>query len=403
MPIKDKKGFILIAVFLIAILLLLLIGAYITSAFTESRATRKNQMGTAALYLAEAAVDRTITDLEAFQQADLTQQQVGYEIFPKSYFSLVNSGGYERRAVISQVTQSGIVVKIESWGHASSASMPALDTTAPEYQMKYIEAFVTVMPNPLFPMALFAQSEIDFNNSLVDSYDSSKGQYGGDNIGNEGDIGSNNVNDLLDVIELRGRSSVKGDATVGPSVAWNQAIEVGNNAQITGTQSNATKEMPLPIATVPGDATPVNLTNVTNQEIYPGGVYSTPSIKISGQGSVQFSGPTMLYVDGDVDISGNGMITDNNLPSNLIVKVVGRQEIVVKISGNSNFYGGIYAPQSEVKISGNGDVFGAVVAKEAEVIGAGGRQMGLHYDETMIRIPGGSGYEVTMVAWRDFS
>lgn len=401
MMIKKKKGFVLIAAFLVVVLLLVLISAYITSTFTETKAARKAQMVTTALYLAEAGVDRTIVDLENFQGVDLTQQQVGFEIFPQTYFSLGNLGGFERRATISQIVPSGIIVRIESRGHASSAPMPVLNTNAPEYQLKYIEAFVNVIPNPLFPMALFTQEEIDLNNSLIDSYNSSNGSYGGANAGNKGDIGSNNLGRDRDVIELRGGTIVSGDATVGPSVPWSDAIDVGRGAQITGTQSNASKVTPLPIPTTPGTATSINLSNVTSPQTYPGGTYSASSIKISGGGSVQFTSPTVIYVDGDTDIGGNGIITVNNLPANLIIQVVGRGD--VKISGNGNFYGGMYAPQSEVKISGNGDVFGAVAAKEAKVAGAGNRQMGIHYDETLIRVPGGSGYKVTIIAWHDLS
>jgi hypothetical protein len=148
----------------------------------------------------------------------------------------------------------------------------------------------------------------------------------------------------------------------------------------------------------------------------PGGTYLYDDISISGQGRLEFTGPATLYLSGQLSISGKGIGTSGNLPPNLIVYLIGNNN--VSLSGDSNLYGAVYAPLSQVSISGNGSLYGAVVGREVTHSGTGGvpgagasggekkqgaKTAGLHYDLALKQIPSGSGNQVQLLSWRDLS
>lgn len=382
MSIKNKGGFILIAAFLVIVLLLILSGVFFMSSLTEQRIAERHLATATAFYLAEAGIDDAIVRLRTDNM---------YAGTTPSTTSLGTQGVFETRVTQPDPTNQPTLRLIESWGYT-----PEKDPSAYGYQEKKLNEYVDVTPAPLFPKAIFAQGEIDIlGGSLVDSYNSSQGPYDPNNPGSNADIGSNNVDGENDVIELSGESTVMGDAVVGPSVPYQSAIEVSSNSTITGTQTNNSTVITLDPPTIPDGTTSIDLSNVTSPQSYSGGEYSTSSIKIVGSGYVQFTGPTTLYVSGTVDIGGNGMVTADNIPANLIIKVVGSYN--VKMTGTSNFYGGVYAPQSEVVVSGTGGFFGAIVGDEVKLSGSAK----LHYDEAMGDVPGGAGYTVTVLGWHE--
>ncbi len=379
---KNRKGFILITAFLALALLLILSGAFFMSSLTEQRVSQRQLANATAFYLAEAGVDDAIVRLRSDNM---------YAGTTPSTASLGTQGVFETRVTQPDPINQPNLRRIESWGYT-----PSKDATAYGYQMKKLDVYVNVTQNPLFPKAIFAQEEIEIlGGSLVDSYNSSQGPYDPNNPGSNADIGSNNIDGENDVIEVSGGSTVMGDAVVGPDVPYQDAIEVSSNSTITGTQSNSSTQTVLNPPTIPDGTTSVDLSNVTSPQTFSGGEYSASSIKIVGSGYIQFTGPTTLYVSGAVDIGGHGIVTSVNIPANLIIKVVGSYD--VKVSGTSSFYGGIYAPQSEIVISGTDGVFGAVAGDEVKLSGGAN----LHYDEAIGEVPGGAGYKVTILGWHE--
>ncbi len=354
------------------------------TSLTEQRISQRQSAIATAFYLAEAGIDDAIVRLRVDNM---------YSGTTPATTSLGIKGEFETTVTQFDPTDQPAVRRIESLGFT-----PSKDPSAFGYQMKKLEAYVRVTPNPLFPMAAFAQKELDIiGNSLIDSYDSSKGGYGPGNSGSNGDIGSNNVDAQDGSIEVRGNSTVKGDATVGPSVPYQDAIEVWESSTITGTQFNASNETALPLVVIPEGISNSGDLEISGEDkiVLPGGNYWYSSIEITGNGSLQFTGSSTVYVTGDIEVAGNGITTSNDLPANLIIKVVGERE--VKFTGNADFYGGIYAPQSTVQISGEVKAFGAVAGDEVNITG----DIGLHYDEALRDVSGGSGYLVTLLAWHE--
>ena len=114
------------------------------------------------------------------------------------------------------------------------------------------------------------------------------------------------------------------------------------------------------------------------------GTYYYNNVSISGTGRLSFTGPATVYVSGTMSISGNGIGTTGNLPTNLTVYVLGSG--AVSFSGNGAFYGAVYAPQSAVATTGNGGVYGALIGNAVTVTGNGG----VHYDEALGDVTGAS-------------
>ena len=107
------------------------------------------------------------------------------------------------------------------------------------------------------------------------------------------------------------------------------------------------------------------------------GSYQASSVTIKGELLIENDQePVTLYVEGDVEISGDGIVTvADEDPEKFAIYVQG--EHIVRLEGDGVFYGVVYAPESLVEISGEGEFFGAFVG--AEVLVSGDAQV--HYDE----------------------
>lgn len=87
-----------------------------------------------------------------------------------------------------------------------------------------------------------------------------------------------------------------------------------------------------------------------------------------------------LYVSGQVDIQGNGVVNNTNLPANMAIwgtlptSSGSRQDI--KIGGNGSYVGVIYAPNAVVDLTAQNGISGAIISHETKVAGSGT----FHYD-----------------------
>ncbi|HEV3127673.1 MAG TPA: hypothetical protein VGY32_01750 [Solirubrobacteraceae bacterium] len=120
-----------------------------------------------------------------------------------------------------------------------------------------------------------------------------------------------------------------------------------------------------------------------------GGLYNFCSLSMSGQARITISATiqTEIFIDspddpgsgcaaGSGDLSMSGQANWNNQstnPLNLQLYVYGRNNGTAQISltGQANFYGVLYAPQSNVFLSGQGLVVGAVASRTASISGQG--------------------------------
>ena len=86
---------------------------------------------------------------------------------------------------------------------------------------------VVAQKSPTVMKAMLAKLDIDMggNSCMVDSYNSSKGAYGGSNIGDKGDVATDS--DMKGAVSV-GNAKIKGKLSVGP----NATIDLGPNAVV---------------------------------------------------------------------------------------------------------------------------------------------------------------------------
>ncbi len=378
---KNARGFVLVTTYLVISLISVFALAYFSRSYSFAQASERNQNKIVAFNTAEAAIDLALAQLATTPSYTGT---TGYTSLSTNFIQ----GGYT--VTVSTPTDNPNIRIIQATGFA-----PDNNPASRAYQTVTVTTYGQIDQGRLFDFAIFADNSIQLTgNASVDSYDSRDGSYGGNNKKNEGDVGTNSTGSGS--FSLTGNATIKGDAVVGPNGDPSLVIQTSGNADITGTRSAASelKEYDSPTTSLP---TSGSLSLSGNNTLYLStGTYHYSSIKISGNAKLNLTGSVTIYVDGEIDISGNGIATQNNLPPNLLVYVTGTDD--VKISGNANFYGGIYAPKSKIQNSGNGAIFGAVVSKEYKQNGNGN----IHFDEALKDVQGncGSGH-VSVSAWQE--
>ncbi|MBN2372366.1 hypothetical protein JXL19_01070 [bacterium] len=312
------------------------------------------------------------------------------------------AGGEKRRVVSTGTTSSGAVAQIEAI---------------------FLPVYTT---NTFFEHALFGNGSVELSgNGYIDSYDSSEGPWSGEGQDQDGNVGTNSTG--AGGITLSGNAEVYGDAVVGAGGDPNTVISISGGASVTGTQSSLESPKDMTPVADPGGGTAQTLNIGGNSsKTFTSGTYRLPKIKITANAQGIISGDVVFYVDGDLDISGNGVLNilstpassltiyvsgdihlsgngianQSNLPENLIVYGTSTCG-TVHASGNTNFYGAIYAPAAYVHISGNGDIFGAVVGDTAKISGNGN----IHYDKNLLNLGTSSSTTKTLsridiISWR---
>ena len=117
-------------------------------------------------------------------------------------------------------------------------------------------------------------------------------------------------------------------------------------------------------------------------------------------GATPTNGSVELYVGGDVDVGGNGIVNMSNVPANLLLlgTAASGSSQSIKISGNGAIQAAIYAPNAdlELKGSGTGGVFmGAAVADTITMTG----DFEFHYDEALGNLSLDNSYMISR--WRE--
>lgn len=102
-------------------------------------------------------------------------------------------------------------------------------------------------------------------------------------------------------------------------------------------------------------------------------------VTASGKVKLDPGASLTVYTEGDVEVSGAGVVNPNAPQSFQIWGTSTTSQREYSIAGSGEFHGVIYAPQANVKITGHADVFGAVVANSVLMTGSGS----FHYDESL--------------------
>ncbi len=135
---------------------------------------------------------------------------------------------------------------------------------------------------------------------------------------------------------------------------------------------------------------------VTNNAV----LFVNGSFSMSGQSQIIIAtnASLKLYVNGPADVGGNGIVNQNAYATNFFFFGC-TNNTSLKLSGNAEFTGVIYAPQAEFTLGGGGndtyDFVGASVSKTVKMNG----HYKFHYDEALGRYGATSEYLIT--SWRE--
>jgi hypothetical protein len=108
----------------------------------------------------------------------------------------------------------------------------------------------------------------------------------------------------------------------------------------------------------------------------PAGRYYFRNMLLSGQSTLVITGPTIIYLSGSLDTSGGYMVNNTQVPNNLKIFMTGGY---AEVTAAVDFFGTVYAPNTEITLSGNAQFYGAFVGKTLYITGTGD----IHYDEDL--------------------
>jgi Flp pilus assembly protein TadG len=227
--------------------------------------------------------------------------------------------------------------------------------------------------------------------SYTDSYDASKGPYSAASAGMEGHVCSNGN------ITMSGSAAIHGNAQPGVSGIVKSSSSIG----VLGKISNLSKPLSYPPVD-PGNAATVNnnskiplsannkqpldssgkftLSGGDSVTLAPGTYYFN-QLALSGGSMININGPTTIYVNGKVDLSGGSVANKTLLPANLQLFCMGA---TANISGGSDFYGVVYGPSCAMTRSSSASFFGAIIGAQLTMSGSGGIHADVSLNTTLL-------------------
>ncbi len=374
-----ERGAALVIALLLMGLLLLLGTAFMTISSTESQIAFNERNAIQAFYLAEAGLNKTISDLNAGAVcSSLRDVSLG-------------SGTFTRTVNLGATLDQRIV---EAFGYVPNSTSP----TRAQAKVK------VTLRGPLFSMALFAQGtdptgdpELDIGeSSQVDSYDSSRGAYNPSAPGTKAEIGSN------------GNIRLKSGARVECRAVARGTIAKQSGAVVTGVETSFSNPVTLPsvsfmfssgsnVTVGNNDTVPLNPGNYGKLDVgekgtivLSGGTYSFYkdgsdfSIKMAKEAKLKIcpAGQVKIYINGKINVDKDAEINiskfDNSactlpskpppgLPTNLLIyssfKRTEGSERGVSFDKELKFYGAIYAPDTDITTQKDSEIYGSLIGR----------------------------------------
>lgn len=381
-PGREERGIALLIALLLMGLLLLLGTTFLTMSSTESQIALNERNAVQAFYLADAGVNKAISDLNAnanYTGSGTAELALGPGTYTVSVAAVTPpvSGSFDRK----DIQATGYVPN-------SSVSTRAMSIVS-----------VSMERGSVFTWALFASESLGVDkDTVIDSYDSGKGAYGGTNVGSGADIGSNGDADLKkDVM-------VKGDALTGARLKTEAGVV------ITGVAKEYAPPVTLPPVLIPpGSGSDVEVPKNGSRTLAPGRYgrldvkdngtvtlapgtyYFYEHIKIEKDGKLVISPSekVMVYLTDTFEVKKDVQINANGIPANFLVYSSGDK---VDFDKDVVFYGAIYAPNAAIhvkKLSGGEEdeppsdaskgIFGALIGKEIDVK----KSLRFHFDAAL--------------------
>ncbi len=432
---NNRRGSILVVTLgFVLIFILLGLGA-IYLGTVQNEAAEKRTASTKAFWLAEAGIQKALWEYTNNSCHGLYQKN-GSASCPKAttcasctscgtgdkclYATVYDSSGTIAQGdydIVLNDTNTTIISKGWYASRPSGAISPP-DQSCPSSAAKGCR-MILLDGGSLFGKGIFAQGQIylhgSSSNSVVDSYNSNNGPYDPANASQNGDIGSNGVdNNGQPIIDLGNNITIKGDANTVPGGTT-------GGGTVTGDVSNTNPPTFIPPVVVPASLVSMAATgNHLNSGIIgvAGETHSYKYTDTSNNVSLTVNGTVNLYLTSTSNAATINTITVT-AGSSLTVYTDGKATFVNKASVNAaptvgkpinfQFYstyastgpadginignqlqiaGVIYAPSANIIIDNNSqsssDLYGALVGN---TIISTGNNFKLHYDESLGKPP----------------
>lgn len=374
---RHERG--IMFVFLSASLGMLLVLGYASLSRTshEAQLSRWSADWNRAHALAEASLDQSIKQLHVGNFSNVSTASLG--------------GG----TMWAEVTATGGPLEFLIEGHGVYEAAP-----------RNLEAVARLVQTSVFQFALFGNQQLTVSGDVItDSYNATAGAYSAATAGDEGSVGTNSI--ATGGIVVDGNLVVNGQVVVGPDVADPSTVVTisGGSAVITGSPPivGLTSAMPMPPVSVPGGVACPNLTlngGAPTTLLSSVGVYCFHNLKVGGGATLTADGPVKVYITGQFDASGNSTVGVVSQPKDFLMLVTSTQQATIEssLTGTTQFYGGLYAPNATIEIGGDARIFGSVIAQRVDVPG----NAQIHYDESLGTLMDPPGfYRVWIVSWRE--
>jgi hypothetical protein len=136
-----------------------------------------------------------------------------------------------------------------------------------------------------------------------------------------------------------------------------------------------------------------------------GGTYFFTDLNLSGGASLVIQGTCRIYVTGELNLAGGGVVNETGIPSDCLVFAhpyaipEGHDPSGAKVTltGSAKTSYAVYAPERDVTLSGTSDYFGAVVGREITVVG----DTQFHYDEALGDLLTDTRVTIERLYWRE--
>jgi len=255
----------------------------------------------------------------------------------------------------------------------------------------------------------------------TDSYNSNAGLYDPLTAGDNGDIGTNATTNVIlpgpdpDIgVFISGNVTVNGDIFVGEGSDPNAVLDTnGGSYTVSGTTSASSDPLLLPPVIVPLALTCTDLTiesfaTVTlgpGEYCYHNLTMGTPdALGALGPAVLEATGEVTIYITGDLLASNNSFVGNTYNPSYTVFQLASPQyqgglTTKATLTGTTQFYGAIYAPDSPVNLHGTIDIYGSITANAIWQTGTAI----VHFDEGLEErddLPIG-GYRTDVLYWRE--
>lgn len=401
----NQKGFLLMASYMLISVLSILSLAIFARSNSYLISAERNQRSVIAFHMAESALDQAIAQLRDTDNTyypcadDYDSDGDGINEGCSTSFSSMNTdgnvfqGGYQIWVTDPGVDSEYRQIRVGGHSPADGSASTAGDcigasSTDRAYQCRATESFVE-LDDSVMEHALFSENVLKMNGAsgFVDSYDGTSA-YGGENMGNEGDVGSNGS--LAD-----GSIDLNGDPTINGEIKENVGIECDAPGYDPPIDSMGTKNVKNTETTIGEDAlvyryssltvsgNPGTQLNIgTDDPTHPNygdpiTIYVDGDVSVTSNGVINANSPVTFYVEGSLNFSGNGVVTSDDNPANLIVIMTASGD--VDISGGSEFHGAVFAPDSDVDVNGGVNIFGALFGTDVDTNGSDA----VHYDTNL--------------------